>query len=295
MKILITGGKGQLGTELAGILRDMKSELGPAPEIYRKAEVVSVDIDELDISDEEALGLFEERHRDRPFGLIINCAAMTNVDACEFDYEAALKGNAIAAGNIARFAEGQGAKLVHLSTDYVFDGNSKTPYTEEDVPAPATAYGKSKLMGEQNVKESCSRTFIIRTAWLYGKTGNNFVKTIRKIASENERITVVYDQAGNPTNANDLAHHILKIGAGEDYGVYHITGGGICSWYEFAVEIVRLSGLDCEVSPVTTEEFPRPAPRPAYSAMDHARLRATVGDEMRPWQEALEAFIGQIC
>ena len=294
MKILITGGKGQLGTELAAILRDMRSEIGEAPEVYRDAEVVSVDIDTFDMADENAVDLFEAPHRERPFDLIINCAAMTNVDACELDYEAALKGNATAPGNIARFAERQGAKLVHISTDYVFECNAKTPYTEDDIPAPATAYGKSKLLGELYVKEACSRVFLIRTAWLYGKTGSNFVKTIRKIASENERITVVYDQVGNPTNANDLAHHILKIGAGEDYGLYHITGGGICSWFDFAVEIVRLSGLDCEVAPVTTDEYPRPAPRPAYSAMDHKRLRETVGDEMRPWKEALAAYIKQL-
>jgi len=205
-----------------------------------------------------------------------------------------MKGNAIAPGNIARFAEKQGAKLVHVSTDYVFDGKADTPYTEDDTPSPATVYGGSKLLGELGVKDNCSRAFIVRTAWLYGKTGNNFVKTIHKIASENDRITVVYDQVGNPTNANDLAHHILKIGACEDYGIYHVTGGGICSWFEFAKEIVRLSGLKCEVAPVTTDEYPRPAPRPAFSAMDHMRLLETVGDEMRPWQEALASFINRL-
>ena len=291
MKILITGSKGQLGTELISVLREMRSELGSVPGIYSGAELVCVDIDEVDISDGDAIASFAASRSDAPFDLIINCAAMTNVDACETHYEAALKGNATGPANIAKFAEEQGAKLVHISTDYVFDGKSETPYTEDDIPAPATAYGRSKLLGEQNVTEACSRAFIIRTSWLYGKTGNNFVKTIRKIASENERITVVYDQVGNPTNANDLAYHILKIAATEEYGVYHVTGGGICSWYEFAEEIVQMSGLKCEVVPVTTAEFPRPAPRPAYSAMDHARLRATVGDEMRPWKEALAAFI----
>ena len=291
MKILITGGKGQLGSELAGILADMRSEIGPVPDVYQAAEVVSIDIDMFDLSSEEAVKLFEDSHRAEPFDLIINCAAMTNVDDCETDKEAAYKGNAVAPGNIARFAERQGAKLIHISTDYVFEGNSKTPYTEEDTPAPATEYGKTKLLGEQYVKEACSRAFIVRTSWLYGRTGNNFVKTIRKLASENKRITIVCDQVGNPTSANDLAHHLLKIGAGEDYGLYHVTGAGICSWYEFAAEIVRLSNIPCEVVPVTTKEYPRPAPRPSYSAMDHIRLRATVGDEMRPWKEALAAYM----
>ena len=295
MKILITGSKGQLGTELADILADMQSEIGDIPEAYRGAEVVGIDIDTVDISNAEALGAFAARHSDKPFDLIINCAAMTNVDACETDYDAACLGNVIGPANIAQLAEEQGAKLVHISTDYVFDGKSETPYRESDEPAPATAYGRTKLLGEQKAQAACPRTFIVRTAWLYGKTGNNFVRTIRRIAGENERITVVHDQVGNPTNANDLAHHILKIGAGgAPYGIYHVTGNGICSWHEFAEEIVRLSGLDCEVAPVTTEEFPRPAPRPAFSAMDHIRLRETAGDEMRPWQEALAAFIESI-
>ena len=291
MKILITGSKGQLGTELIEALKSMRCEIGAVPEIFRGAEIVDVDIDTLDLSDAEAFGFFANLHRDIPFDIIIHCAAMTNVDACETEPEAALKGNAIAAGNIARFAEDQKAKLVHISTDYVFDGKSSVPYSEWDLPGPVSVYGKSKWLGEQYVTGAHKETFIVRTSWLYGRTGNNFVKTIRKIAAENESITVVRDQAGNPTNANDLAYHILKICAGETYGIYHVTGGGVCSWYEFAQEIVRLSGLECEIVPVTSEEYKRVAPRPAFSAMDHIMLRATVGDEMRPWQEALAAFI----
>ena len=291
MKILITGSKGQLGSELIRVISDRRSELGAIPEDFWGAEITGVDIDDLDISDAAALEAFAAPCRETPFDLIINCAAMTNVDACETDYEAALKGNAAIPWNIARLAETQGAKLIHISTDYVFDGKSETPYTEQDIPAPGTAYGKTKLLGEEYVARGCRRAFILRTSWLYGRTGNNFVKTILKLASEKGRVTVVSDQSGNPTYANDLAHHILKIGAGDDYGVYHVTGNGICSWYEFAMEIVRLSGRDCEVVPVTSAEFKRPAPRPPYSAMDHVRLRATVGDEMRPWKEALEAFI----
>ena len=299
MKILITGNKGQLGNELTGILEDMRSELGAIPEAYRGAEVVGIDIDTVDITNDAALCEFASGHRDAPFDLIIHCAAMTNVDGCEADYEAAYQSNAVAPGNIARFAEGQGARLVHISTDYVFDGAAKAPYTENDETGPVSAYGKTKLIGEKNVQEGCSRVFIVRTSWLYGKIGNNFVRTIRKIASENERITVVCDQVGNPTNANDLAHHILKIAAGgaqggAPYGIYHVTGNGICSWHEFAEEIVRLSDLTCEVAPVTAEEYKRPAPRPAYSAMDNARLRETVGDGMRHWKEALAAYIDSI-
>jgi len=293
MKILITGSKGQLGTELQEILASMRSEIGAAPEVYRDAEVTAVDMDVLDIADAGAVAVFAAA-QGAPFGLILNCAAMTNVDACESDPEAAMRGNAIGARNMARLAAAQGAKIVHVSTDYVFSGRSETPYTEWDLPAPATVYGKSKWLGETWVQNACDRYFIVRTSWLYGKTGNNFVKTMHKLASAQEEITVVSDQVGNPTNANDLAHHLLLVAATEEYGLYHCTGNGICSWHEFAEEIVRLSGLSCTVKPVTTEDFSRPAPRPAYSAMDHVMLRCTVGDAMRPWKEALAAYIPQV-
>ncbi|MDR1953504.1 MAG: dTDP-4-dehydrorhamnose reductase [Clostridiales Family XIII bacterium] len=288
MKILITGSNGQLGNELIGILNAGESEIGQVDSIYAGAEVTGVDIGNLDITDFHALSDFVQGNQ---FDLIINCAAMTNVDACECDYETAMKVNAIGARNMALVADLLGAKIVHVSTDYVFDGDAKTPYCEWDAPNPSTIYGKSKLLGERYVRESCERSFIVRTAWLYGYVGNNFVKTIIKLASERESIKVVDDQVGNPTSANDLAHHILKIARAEDYGIYHCTCDGICSWYDFAKEIVRLAGLTCEVVPCTTEEFPRPAPRPAYSAMDNLMLRSTVGDETRPWAEALSVFM----
>jgi len=294
MKILITGSHGQLGKELYDILSAMESEIGPVPVEYRDADIFCVDIDTVDLSSPTEVDELAENHEDHPFDLVIHCAAMTNVDGCEGDPEAALKGNAIAAGNIARFAKKQDAKLVHVSTDYVFNGNATAPYTEWDLPAPVSVYGKSKWLGEQYAAAAHNKLFIVRTSWLYGKHGGNFVKTIQRIAAENERITVIYDQVGNPTSANDLAYHILKIGASDYYGIYHVTGGGVCSWFEFAQEIVRLSGLKCEVAPVTNEEYPRPAPRPAYSAMDHIMLRTTVGDEMRPWEEALASLISKL-
>lgn len=293
MKILITGCKGQLGTELQEILAAMRSEIGAVPEAYRNADITAIDMDVLDIANMDAVAAFAGA-MEAPFDLVLNCAAMTNVDACESDPEAAMRGNAIGARNMARLAAAQDAKIVHVSTDYVFSGRSEKPYTEWDLPAPATVYGKSKLLGETWVQNACGRYFIVRTSWLYGKTGNNFVKTIHKLASAQDEITVVGDQAGNPTNANDLAHHLLLVAATEEYGLYHCTGNGICSWHEFAEEIVRLLGKPCKVKPVTTEEFPRPAPRPAYSAMDHLMLRCTVGDAMRPWKEALAAYIPQV-
>jgi dTDP-4-dehydrorhamnose reductase len=288
LKILITGSKGQLGNELIDILKTGKSEIGPISPLYAGADITGVDIDTLDITDVKAVTDFVDA---KGFDLIINCAAMTNVDACESDFETAMRVNAVGARNMARAASHAGSKIVYISTDYIFDGRANTPYCEWDTPAPATIYGKSKLLGERYVRETCERSFIVRTAWLYGYVGANFVRTIIKLASERDQIKVVNDQIGNPTNANDLAHHILKIAVTDEYGIYHCTGGGICSWYDFATEIVRLSGLTCEVVPCTTEEFPRPAPRPAYSAMDHLMLRTVAEDEMRPWEEALATFM----
>jgi dTDP-4-dehydrorhamnose reductase len=311
VRILVVGDKGQLGNELKDVLALGKSELGAVPAAYDGADVTGIDIDALDIADADAVrsdftcgerpgvGVHAEVERvgevDGAYDIIINCAAMTNVDTCEADAESAMRANAIGARNLAAAARRIGAKFVHLSTDYVFDGCADAPYREWDATAPATVYGKSKLLGERYATQACRETFIVRTSWLYGRVGNNFVKTILGLARDRDSIKVVDDQMGNPTHANDLAHHILKIALTEEYGVYHCTGEGVCSWYDFATEIVRLSDLDCDVTACTTEEFPRPAPRPAYSAMDHLMLRCTVGDEMREWREAIASFIVRCC
>lgn len=289
MRILITGSRGQLGSELAKILAAGCTKLGAIPCCYNNAIVTAVDIDELDIGDAQAVNAFFETQH--PFDLILNCAALTNVDGCESNPVAAMRTNAIGARNIAKVTERNGAKLVHVSTDYVFAGNGSIPYAEWDICAPNTIYGKSKLLGEQYVREVCSTAFVVRTSWLYGYVGNNFVKTIIKIAKEQGSLKVVNDQRGNPTNAEDLAHHMLLIAATDYYGIYHCTGAGECSWYDFAQEIVRLLGIPCVVTPCTTLEYPRLAPRPAYSALDHLMLRSTVGDNMQTWQESLAYFI----
>jgi dTDP-4-dehydrorhamnose reductase len=291
MKILITGSNGQLGNELADILATGKSEIGTIGSAYHGAEVTSIDVDELDITNSQAVS---EYVKSGNFDLIINCAAMTNVDACETNREITLKVNALGPRNLAIAASETGAKYIQISTDYVFGGNATVPYAEWDLPAPATVYGKAKWLGEKYVTEVCSRAFVIRTSWLYGYVGNNFVKTIIGLAEKNESINVVADQLGNPTHANDLAHHIFKIALTDDYGIYHCTGNGIVSWHEFATEIVRLSGINCKVMPCTGDEFPRPAPRPAYSAMDNLMLRSTVGDEMRDWKVALKCFFDKL-
>lgn len=288
MNVLITGSNGQLGRELAKNLANGYTELGPIPEELQGAQVVCVDVDEMDITNYDAVvDLVEELSLD----VIFNCAAYTNVNGCETDSDAAFRVNALGARNLAMAAERFGAKLIHVSTDYVFSGEGNTPRSEWDLCDPQSVYGKTKYLGEQYVRDFCKRYFIVRTAWLYGYEGNNFVKTIMRIAREKGSATVVNDQFGNPTNAADLAHHLLKLAVTEQYGLYHCTGTGECSWYDFACKIVEYAGIPATVSPCTTAEYPTPAKRPAYSSLDNRMLRNTVGDEMRPWEEALRYFI----
>ncbi len=288
MKLMITGAAGQLGTELCRQLAAGKSALGPLPAAVAGAEAIPVDIADTDLTVRTAAhALMEWYHPD----VVIHCAAYTAVDKAETEPQAAFNANALAARNVAMACERVGARLIHLSTDYVFNGESDRPYIEGDAPAPATVYGATKRMGEEYVMAFCSRWFIVRTAWLYGRTGANFVKTILRLAGERDKLRVVNDQRGNPTNAEDLAHHLLKLAATEEYGLYHCTGGGECSWYEFARAIVELSGKSARVSPCTSEEYKSAARRPANSSLAHHMLAAAVGDEMRPWREALEAFI----
>lgn len=288
MKIVITGCNGQLGRELTKILASGKSELGPVPAAYVGARVVGADLPELNIAEAEAVTTFMEAEKP---DLILNCAAMTNVDGCEREPDLAMKGNAIGPRNLAKAAEAVGAKLLHVSTDYVFAGDGSRPYSEWDVCDPKSVYGASKFLGEQYVREFCSRYFIVRTAWLYGYEGGNFVKAILRKARAEGACKVVNDQRGNPTNAADLAYHILKIAAGEEYGVYHCTGNGECTWFDFASKIVELAGIPCTVTPCTSEEFPSPTKRPTYSSLDNRMLRCTVGDEMRHWEDALSGFL----
>lgn len=276
---------------LAGqIITDLQrghTELGPIPDSFAGAQLLLRDVKELDITDKSACEKYISENRP---DIVINCAAYTNVDGCETNMEDAFKVNALGPRNLAIACHKTGAKLVHVSTDYVFAGDEPTPRTEYDIPHPISVYGKTKYAGEEYVRQFCPKSFIVRTAWLYGYNGKNFVKTMLRLANERGGASVVNDQHGNPTNAADLSHHILKIADSEEYGVYHCTGNGQCTWYEFACEIVRLAGVNAEMKPCTSEEFPTPTNRPAYSALDNMMLRMTVGDEMRPWQQALKAY-----
>lgn len=293
MKILITGCRGQLGTEIQKQLRLGYSEIGPIPERLRGAEVTAVDLPDVDISRlEPTLAYVGEVHPD----VVINCAAFTNVDGCETNHDTAFSANAVGPRNLAMACERIGAKLVHVSTDYVFSGreNGGIPLDEADVPGPISAYGSTKLQGEKYVQQFCSRSFIVRTAWLYSYYGKNFVKTIYNAGKKYGRLEVVSDQLGNPTNAVDLAHVLLQLANTEEYGTYHCTGEGICSWYDFAVAIIADGGVDAVVNPCTSPEYkekhPEAADRPHWSALDNRMLRTTIGNPVRPWEEALACF-----
>ena len=291
LKIVITGAKGQLGNELLTILSKGKSEIGEISSLYQDCEVTGLDIGELDICNTKAVNsFFENTHPD----IVINCAAMTNVDACESNIEGAMKVNAIGPRNLAIACERSNSKLVHISTDYVFPGSNSTPYREWDTCNPNSIYGKSKFLGECYVRQQLKHHFIVRTAWLYGYLGNNFVKTMLNIGKEKNEVKVVDDPLGNPTNANDLAHHILNLALTEEYGTYHCTGNGEASWYEFACQIMKLAKLDCKVIPCSTEDYPRPAKRPSFSSLDNLALRCCIKDEMRPWHQALKSYIKKV-
>ena len=276
MKIIITGAQGQLGQELVKQL-DKKYEY----------DVIKTDRDTLDITNIENVNTFIlERNPD----VVINCAAHTAVDLCETDIENAYKINAIGPRNLAIVCDKIGAKLVQVSTDYVFDGNGTRPYREDDITCPNSVYGTSKLMGENLVREFCSKYFIVRTAWLYGE-GNNFVRTMLKLSETNSELNVVNDQIGSPTSTVDLAKAIIDLIHTEHYGIYHGTCEGQCSWYDFAKKIFEIKNIDIKVNPVTSDEFKRPAPRPKYSVLDNFMLKLVGLNSFREWEDSLEEYL----
>jgi dTDP-4-dehydrorhamnose reductase len=254
-------------------------------------DVTATDLAEFDIRDSAATDAFVAAARP---ALIINCAAYTNVDGAENDPEAAFDVNASGAGNVAAAAQRAGARMIHVSTDYVFDGNGERPYRETDEPGPISAYGRSKLAGELRVVEASQDALIVRTAWLYGHAGSNFIETMLSLASSGRPLRVVDDQVGAPTNVRDLARAILELFAVGATGVVNATNGGWCTWFEFAREILDRAGYrDIPVEPVTSEEFVRPAPRPGYSVLSLARLVLLTGKEPRSWQDALAEYLAE--
>ncbi|MFZ5969497.1 MAG: dTDP-4-dehydrorhamnose reductase [Bacillota bacterium] len=291
MRILVTGGNGQLGSEIIKLFKEKECALGRIDKDYLHTEVVGKDKSTLDITCLESVktNLMEYKPH-----IVINTAAYTQVDQCESNIDLSFKVNALGPRNLAIACEEIQAKLIHISTDYVFDGESKLPYREFALPNPINIYGKSKYLGESYVKDFCSRYFIVRTGWLYGYGGKNFVKTIMKVSKEKRALHVVDDQIGSPTHAEDLAYHILKLASTNAYGIYHCTGNGECSWYEFAKVIIQYTQADCTINPISSQDYNSIAQRPAYSTLDHMMLRCTIGDNMRDWKEALKDFIEKL-
>ena len=284
-RILITGALGQLGLAINRLLADKDQYV-----LFRTDAIASEEenVKVLDITDLEAVKkIFSEV---KP-NVVINCAAMTAVDLCESKQEMAYQINAIGPKNLAEASEMVGAKLVHVSTDYVFEGNAKVPYVESDITNPATIYGKTKLQGEVFVQSNCSRAFIVRTAWLYGE-GKNFVKTMLRLAeNKGNKIRVVSDQFGSPTSALELARVIVYLMKTESYGIYHATCEGITNWYEFAVAIFKEAGIEADVEAVTTQEYNCPTPRPIYSVLDNKALRERHGYVMKEWKDAFHEYM----
>ena len=275
-KIIVTGCNGQLGRALNKIYQDS-----------REYECVNTDVAELDITNIDDVNRLVSEVK--PYA-IINCAAHTNVNGCETDIDNAYKINAIGPRNLSIAATRYHAKLMHISTDYVFDGQANTPYTEFDTPNPKAVYGKTKLAGEEFVKQFAQDYFIIRTAWLYGD-GKNFVKTMLRLAQDHDEVSVVKDQFGTPTSALELAKAIRYLLPTENYGLFHGTCEGSCSWADFAAEIFRLAKKYTKVNYITTEEFASPTKRPAYSILDNYMLRLTTDFTFAPWQEAIAEYM----
>ena len=275
-KIIVTGCNGQLGRAINQMYKQRTD-----------IELVNTDVQELDIT---SIGKTMELVRSvKPYA-IINCAAHTGVDACETEVDSAYRINAIGPRNLSIAARETGAKLVHISTDYVFAGDADKPYTEFDTPDPQGMYGKTKLAGERFVEQFAKNYFIIRTAWLYGD-GKNFVKTMLRLAETKDEVAVVKDQVGNPTSASELVKIIDALIWTENYGLFHGTCEGICSWADFAEEIFRLAGRNTRVRRITTEEFGAPAKRPAYSVLDNYMLRLTCGYTAGDWKDALAEYM----
>ncbi|MDD2414761.1 MAG: dTDP-4-dehydrorhamnose reductase [Eubacteriaceae bacterium] len=284
MKVLLTGCNGQLGRELTKQLTACQTDF------------VGYDIPDFDITDKKAMAEIIEKEKP---SVIINCGAMTNVDGCETHREAAMKVNGEGPGKLAEIARDQDITLVHVSTDYVFDGNGieengkKRPYVETDAIDPKTVYGESKALGEKLVAQTAPKHFIIRTAWLYGD-GKNFVKTMLGLADTHPELTVVDDQVGSPTSTVDLARAILALIQTQQYGLYHGTCEGQCSWCDFAKAIFELSGKPVHVVPVTSEEYPSDTPRPKYSVLENAGLKGLGINAFRPWKESLVEYLKRL-
>lgn len=282
MNILVTGANGQLG-------REMRRVSQPDKHNY-----IFTDAEDLDITKEHEIQNFI---KNKKIDIIVNCAAYTNVDQAETDFEKANLINNIAVGYLAEVAQENNITLIHISTDYVFNGENNIPYLEQDMTGPIGVYGQTKLDGENAIVKSGCNYIIIRTAWLYSVWGNNFLKTMLKLTKEKESLNVVFDQVGSPTYAGDLAEAIEWIidrKMIDQKGIYHFSNEGVCSWYDFTEMINRLAGHSCQINPIHSNEYPSKVKRPHYSVLDKVNFRETFGYKVPYWVDSLEKCIRQI-
>lgn len=283
-RILVTGARGQLGSEI----QDLEKE-------YEQYSFFFTDIHNLDLTDHKAVKRFIEKKR---IDVIINCAAYTAVDKAETEPEPADAINHLVVKNLAEIAKAHKIKLIHISTDYVFDGTKTTPYIETDVPNPQSVYGLTKLKGEQAMQTiNPDNSVIIRTSWVYSSHGNNFVKTMLRLGVERDELNVVADQTGSPTYAGDLANAIMEILPkikNDKVALFHYANAGSCSWYEFAKAIFKIKGLNVKLNPIPTDQYPTPAKRPNYSVMDTAKIKENFKVEVREWEVALKKCLDKL-
>ena len=282
MNILVTGANGQLGNEMRRITAGSRDHY------------IFTDVAELDITDASAVS---DMVKGNDVEVIVNCAAYTNVDKAEDDEATADLLNNVAVRNLAEAAAAADALLIHVSTDYVFSGNGCIPYTEDSPVEPLGAYGRTKLAGEKSLAAAGCRYMIFRTAWLYSPFGKNFVKTMRKLTAEKDTLNVVFDQVGTPTYAGDLAALIFKVISERmtgRQGIYHFSDEGVCSWYDFAVEICSLSGNVCDIRPCHSDEFPSRVKRPHFSVLDKTLVKNTFGISIPYWKDSLKKCIDEL-
>lgn len=282
MNILVTGANGQLGNEMQRV------------SVNSNNHYIFTDLEELDITE---LGLVKECVKDNSVSVVVNCAAFTNVDKAEDNYSTADLINNKAAENLAVACKEVNATLIHVSTDYVFQGDANIPYMEEQLTNPLGVYGKTKLAGEESIRKTGCRFLIFRTAWLYSSFGNNFVKTMRRLTSEKNSLKVVFDQVGTPTYAGDLAaviYKVIEVDMLDKTGIYHFSNEGVCSWYDFAKEISAISGHICDIQPCHSDEFPSKVKRPHFSVLDKTKLKETFGVTVPYWKDSLKRCIVEL-
>lgn len=283
--ILVTGANGQLGNSIRLLAKH-----------YPQYNFLFTDVDTLDITDPQAVG---KTIKDNQVDYVVNCAAYTAVDKAEDDEELCRRLNSYAVGVLGKAAHEAGAKMVHVSTDYVFSGTGCLPYKETDETRPVSAYGRTKLAGEQILQEVCPEAVIIRTAWLYSEFGSNFVKTVLRLGKERDELRFVFDQIGTPTYAGDLAAAVMAVVAADEKGayvpgIYHYSNEGVCSWFDFTIKILEIAGISSRVFPIETKEYPTKAVRPPYSVLNKSKIKQTYGIAIPHWEASLRVCLEKL-